>query len=386
LKAGRADGITFEWVEGEAAVEALEGEWRALEGRLPDRMVFSCFDHMIAWYRHMGGAHGRPLIGVARNGDGVIGIAPLALREATIGRVPVRTIDSACHDGDAGELLFLASDRSALNGLFRALLARGGFDVMILCGLRPGGWRHEAVLAAAGEKGIRTYDIAYQYATIDLSNGYEGYFENLSAKVRGNLRRRFKRAEGLGGISLDRLSRPTDSGTLRSYMDRMFRIYERSWKASGQPPLQDHHRLYYMDVAERFNARNMLDLSFLTVGGRDAAFILGYREGTTYYDGTISYDEEFAVVSPGTLLIQEVARRVAAEGVRLLVSHGDREYKKFWVSQWVPQTRTMVFARGARPALAYFSRIELPKWIERMRGGGRSAEAKPVSPEDASEA
>ncbi|HET9951680.1 MAG TPA: GNAT family N-acetyltransferase, partial [Candidatus Eisenbacteria bacterium] len=119
--------------------------------------------------------------------------------------------------------------------------------------------------------------------------------------------------------------------------------------------------------------RSMLDLSILQVGGRDAAFILGLRERDTFYDVTISYDEEFAPVSPGMLLIQEVARRNAAEGARLIVSHGDREYKRAWVSSWVPQTRSAIFAPGLKPALARFARFEYPRLASLVRGrlGGR---------------
>ena len=120
-------------------------------------------------------------------------------------------------------------------------------------------------------------------------------------------------------------------------------------------------------MAERFNARGTLDLSILQVGGRDASFILGIRERDAYYDVTISYDEEFASVSPGTLLIQEVARRIASEGTRLLVSHGDREYKRYWASTWVPQKRVAIFSPGLKPALARFARFEYPRIAHRIR-------------------
>lgn len=367
--AATATGVTYEWLDRQEQVEALESEWRSIESRVTDRMVFGSWDYLVAWYRHMGGVHGAPLVGVARRAGSVVGIAPLAIRKATLGRVPVRRVESAGHDGDAGELLVPAEERPLLEGLFHSLFERGGFDVLVLIGLAPGSWRHEALRSVVAARRLRARETPYRYATVDLSGGYDAYHDGLSAKLRGNIRRRLKRAESLGGVSLDRLHEPADDATLRAYVDRMFAIYQRSWKADKREPLQNYHRDFYRDVASRFNRRGMLDLSILEVGGRDAAFILGYREGTTYYDGTISYDEEFAGVSPGTLLIQDVARLVAGEGARLLVSHGDREYKKFWASRWVEQVRVMVFAPGPRAALAEFARFEFPKLVARVRGG-----------------
>jgi CelD/BcsL family acetyltransferase involved in cellulose biosynthesis len=236
-----------------------------------------------------------------------------------------------------------------------------------LTGVSPGGWVQQAARGAASRSGRSLDVIRYRYATVDLRSGFEGYFEGLSGKLRGNLRRRQKRAEAMGGISLDRIHRPVDRATLARYLDRMFRIYARSWKAKDGEAIQEYHRRFYTEVAERFNARGMLDLSIHQVGGRDASFILGLRERDTYHDVTISYDEEFASVSPGTLLIQEVARRVASEGVRLLVSHGDREYKRYWASTWVPQERAVIFAPGWKPSLARFARFEYPRIADRLR-------------------
>lgn len=365
--AADASIVRVEWLESPESIAAIEGEWRDLESRVSARMAFGSFDYLYPWYCHMPASQGTPLVGVVRRAGVMIGLAPLAFRTATLGRVPVKRVDSAGHDGDVGEYLFPADEAASLGALFESLFERGGFDVAVLTGVTPGGWVHHAARGAASRSGRGMDVIRYRYATVDLRTGFDGYFEGLSAKLRGNLRRRLKRAEGMGGISLDRIHRPVDQATLSRYLDRIFQIYARSWKAKDGEALQDYHRRFYADVAERFNARGTLDLSILQVGGRDASFILGIRERDAYYDVTISYDEEFASVSPGTLLIQEVARRIASEGTRLLVSHGDREYKRYWASTWVPQKRVAIFSPGLKPALARFARFEYPRIAHRIR-------------------
>lgn len=356
-----APSFQVEWLESPDQIAALEDEWRELEARVASRMAFGCFDYLYPWYRHTPHDQGAPLVGVARRNGRVVGIAPLALRHATLGRVPLHRVDSAGHDGDVGEVLFTPDEGAAFESLLESIFERRGIDAAIMTGVTPGSWVSQALRSVASRGGRNLGEIGYRYATIDLGRGYDAYVQGLNSKKRGNLRRRQKRAEGLGGLTLDRISRPVDRTTLSRYLDRTFGLYERSWKAAGGVAIRDYHRRFYADVAERFNGRGMLDLSILQIGGRDAAFILGLRERDTLYDVTITYDEEFAPVSPGILLIQEVARRCAAERVRTIVSHGDREYKRAWASGWVPQTRSVVFAPGLKPALARLARFELPK-------------------------
>jgi CelD/BcsL family acetyltransferase involved in cellulose biosynthesis len=381
FEASRHAAVEVEWIEEIEQVAALEKEWRDIESRVEDRLAFGSFDYLYPWYRHMPASQGTPLVGVARRGGVIVGLAPLARRAATLGRVPVRRIDSAGHDGDVGELLFSSEEAPAFAELLESLFQRGGVDVAVFTGVAPGTWKHEALLRASEHAGRKQRDIAYQYATVDLDQGYAVYAQGLSAKLRGNFRRRRKRADAAGGVTLDRISRRVDRVTLSRYMERMFGIYERSWKAEGQEPIQDYHRRFYTDVAERFNQREMLDLSILQVGGRDASFILGIREGDTFHDVTISYDEAFASISPGTLLIQDLAMRLAEEGTRLVISHGDREYKRYWASRWVPQVRSALFAPGVRAGLARFARFEYPRIAQQAKGllkGAGEQQAEPA--------
>ena len=57
----------------------------------------------------------------------------------------------------------------------------------------------------------------------------------------------------------------------------MIAINEASYKLEGRP-LATHHREFLAEVTRRFAARNMLSLPILSIGGRDAAYILGVVE------------------------------------------------------------------------------------------------------------
>ena len=85
-------------------MEPLAGPWRELEASVQARSVLATFDYNATWYHHYEDAlGGDPLIGVARRGSDVVGIAPLVIRRRRVGRVPLTCIEFAAHEAYAGE-------------------------------------------------------------------------------------------------------------------------------------------------------------------------------------------------------------------------------------------------------------------------------------------
>ena len=72
---------TVEWRRTFSEMAPLAGPWRELEASVQARSVLATFDYNATWYHHNEGAlGGDPLIGVARHGSDVVGIAPLVSR------------------------------------------------------------------------------------------------------------------------------------------------------------------------------------------------------------------------------------------------------------------------------------------------------------------
>jgi CelD/BcsL family acetyltransferase involved in cellulose biosynthesis len=117
----------------------------------------------------------------------------------------------------------------------------------------------------------------------------------------------------------------------------------------------------------------MLSLPILAIGGRDAAFILGVVERGCFYDITLAYAEPFEKLSPGSFLMQKTLENLAAVGVHTVVSHGAHDYKKHWATEFVPQKRVFVFARGVRAAATRFIRFSLePVWARVLGSSPKS--------------
>jgi hypothetical protein len=321
---------------------------------------------MISWFRHLSPLYGEPLLATIWDGGDLVGIAPLSLWHGTMGRVPVRRIDLAGHNCEQGEMLVAAGRPDVRVALTRAVLSPDRIDVTILTGVEPGSGQERDILDAAREKGRNVETLDYCYAVVDLSQGHAAYVARMSGNFRRNLRRHAEKMSRAGPVAIDRLRGFARPGELRPYLERIRDVSARSWKAAAGPTNPAHHA-FYSEVAERFASRGMVDIAVLRVRDRDAAFIFALREGDRWFDGSISYAEEFADLSPGTYLMHRLLEGLAAEGVKLVVSHGDHQYKLRWTNQFVWNERIFVFARGPRPRMARLMRFQLPRRFASLR-------------------
>ena len=91
--------------------------------------------------------------------------------------------------------------------------------------------------------------------------------------------------------------------------------------------------------------------------------MMGLVERGTYYDVTLAYTEEFAPLSPGAYLMQEVLSDLSERGVHTVVSHGAHDYKLRWSTAFVPSTRVFLFAKTNSALISRFLRFKMaPLW------------------------
>jgi CelD/BcsL family acetyltransferase involved in cellulose biosynthesis len=358
--------IHIEWVSDARELERLEPAWRALEDAVPHRTHVSTFDFLYPWYRHYAGDYGgTPLVGLAWAGHDLVGIAPLALRRGTLGRVPVTRVDFAPTDSIAGEFLVHEDRCDVVSRFLESLAARAGFDIACLNGFERTSRFLPVLQDAAGRHRLSIEVEDHAYAMVDLRQGYQPYWRRLKGDIRRKLNHRARKIGALGaavdGVVPDSVV-PDGVGDTMARVGRIIAITEASYKLRGER-LADHHRAFLTELIERLAQRGKLSLPILTIGGRDAAFILGVVERGCLYDITLSYDESFAALGPGMFLMQETLKQCAEAGIHTVVSHGAHEYKRTWSTRFVPQTRLYLFRRRPRAIAARVMRFGLqPLW------------------------
>jgi len=356
---------TIAWIRAPAEIDPLADEWRALEASVQDRTVLSTFDYNASWYHHYGHAGVETLIGLARRGSSLVGVAPLVIRRRRIGKVPLTCIEFAAHEAYAGEFLVEDDSPDALVLFVESLAATTRFDLICLNGLEMGSDRFRPLREAAARLRLRIELTDHPNAMVDLSRGYEQYFRSRSPHFRHAVRRYTRRIEDRGERRVDGVLLRRGIDRLDATVDRMIAVNEASYKLGGRH-LADAHRGFLSELARRFGPRGMLALPILSIGGRDAAYVCGLVERGCFYDVTLAYDDAFAQLRPGTHLIQELLRDLAGAGVHTVISHGAHDYKKHWATAFLPSTRVFMFSSSLKASATRLLRFRLAsfwRWL-----------------------
>ena len=191
--------LTVEWLRSLARIESLAEEWSVLEAAVQDRTVFSTFDYLVTWYRNYAGEYGGdPLVGIARRGSQLVGVAPLVVCAGRVGRVPVTRVHFAVHEAYAGEFLVEDDHPETIAAFLDSLVGAVKFDLICLNGVDPASDRFHLLAEAAGRHRLAIELTDHPNAFVDLRSGYEQYCSAMSRNFRRTVKRQAQRVASAG--------------------------------------------------------------------------------------------------------------------------------------------------------------------------------------------
>ncbi|MDB5705813.1 MAG: family N-acetyltransferase [Sphingomonas bacterium] len=228
---------------------------------------------------------------------------PLSLEEALEGRLPVLpTLDRTAH---GYQITSLPEDRR---------------DAMAFAG---GG-----MIAFVRQRYTRRY--------ADLTIGYDGYLETMSANARSSLRRKAKKVATVSGGQLDirRFRTPDEMTAFHDVARRIsLRTYQEKLLGNGLPDDSGFLRHMYQ-LAAADSVRGWL----LYIAGEPAAYLYCPIEGGTVRYDHVGHDPAFSDLSPGGVLQMEAMRDLFEDGglQRFDFTEGDGQHKRQFATGGVP--------------------------------------------------
>ena len=363
-----APGLTTEVVSDYETFARLQPEWNDVARRAQASSPFLLHEWFRTWWDSFGTGHTLQVV-IARDRDGIVGIAPLMVEQVHMYGLPIRRLDLLHNDHTPrADWIVDRSAPAAYAALWNALQeTRGRWDLLQLSRLPHDSPTLPAIAGLARRTGCLTGtwrgDVS-PYLT--LSGSCDSYLASLPAKFRSNLRNRLSRLTRIGEPRLEIVDRDGDGQACEDAM----RLEASGWKAhahtsiASSAPVQRFYRL----LAERAAARGWLRLMFLTVGGR--------RIATSYaacFDGTLflvktGYDPEFSACAPFKVLTYLAIQHAYAEGLREIDFLGDTEaWKLEWTDTSRPHDWLFVFADTIRARLLHSLKFQVAPELKRWR-------------------
>ena len=370
-------------VAARRAFDSISAEtWDALAARTPWSTPFSRHCVQRAWWDAYGAtAHDQTVVVADEgNADEIIGIVPLMHRhELEPGDVAARTtirhqpgpalrpvpasatavFFGASYHADYATVLAAPGDLNRVCEAFAGWLAtqdQSHWDVVDLRRLRAGDPAADALTkalewAAPGAcwSVTREQEDVCPIVTLAPGTDYEGYLATLGGKERHEIRRKVRRAEAAGEVRLERSANPIDD------LDAFVELHQKRWGAEGLfPPTEGGaaSRRFFAGLFEDCAPSGIVNLSFLTVGGRRIAAGVTFDDGEAVYYYNAGVEPDARELSPGVVMVARYIQRAIELGrTRLDFLRGDEPYKYEWGAVDSPIERLLV-QRTDQPAAA----------------------------------
>lgn len=321
---------------------AMAREWNVLVDGTCDEPFYR-HDYLCSWIDNFA-PRARLKCLTSRDADGQLAAAlPLVCERGSFYGFPVRQLVSPTNVHSFRFDLIAADAESAARSIWVTLAADPSWDLIKITDVPEGGnaWR---LYRMASEAGFPTGAWECQRSPyIPLASSYDEMAKDLTPKFKSNLRRRRKKLEARGAISVERV---TGGGQLQCRLEECFALERSGWKgrqgsAAGQSR-QTHG--FYSDLAYRAASEGYLSLYFLKLDGKPIASQYGLIKRGVFSLLLTSYDESFKEFSPSQLLLEEVTKNCIVEGMSEFDFLGcDLEWKLDWSTMARPHHWLFIF-------------------------------------------
>jgi CelD/BcsL family acetyltransferase involved in cellulose biosynthesis len=273
---------------------------------------------------------------LARDGFGsLVAALPLIEERAKMLGMPVQQLSAAANDHSCRfDLIANHTDAEEAGQAFWAHLAADrSWDLLRLTDVPEGGnaWHlyNAAMSVGYPVKAQESLDSPY----ISLPSTNAEMQTQLQSKFRANLRRRRRKLEEKGHVTVERI---TGGIELQGKLEEGYDLERSGWKGHGGTAIAQSTPTwgFYSELARTAAYGGYLSLYFMRLDGEPVAFQYGLTREDRYYLLKPAYSEAHAECSPGQLLMAEVLEDCIARGVKEFDFLGpDMVWKRDWTDQ-----------------------------------------------------
>ena len=175
------------------------------------------------------------------------------------------------------------------------------------------------------------------YLPVD-GQGYELYEQSLPSKLRNTLRRKQKKLARELGFAIRIVQ---DDHGLAGFVDDYEAVYQKSWKS------EESHPAFIRAIMHCFAGKGWLRLGLMYIDDEPVAAQLWFVKDGVASIYKLSYDQQYAKYSVGTILTAAIMKQVLdVDRVRLVdFLTGDDAYKKEWMSHSQERYRIRIYNR-----------------------------------------
>jgi CelD/BcsL family acetyltransferase involved in cellulose biosynthesis len=345
-------------------LEELEPIWNDLLHKSKDNDIFSTWEWISCWWKHLGKRRALKVL-IAEESGSIVAIAPLMLSKYGFMKFgTLRKIEFiGSPQSDYNNLLCLGNGDQCIEVFLKHLNEQPDWDCLDLANVREGTLssrllrESDAALSQKLESSVLT-----ECRYIELPSSLEEFTKSLRRNMRYNLRKYMRRFSEEYRVAL---KTHADFGSIREAMDLLFDLHHRRWILKGEsgvfadPQVRDFH----LDLADKLSENGWLAVSFLMANEEPVATEYSFDYLGKRYGYQSGFDPRFGRYSVQTLLRMRSIEMCIAKGMKEYdFLRGGQRYKLHWPTKirrnftiqlvrkgWLAKTRRQVIKSRILP-------------------------------------
>ncbi len=343
----------------------LARQWDALVERCDDQ-TFYRHRFLQLWLEHFAAGAELRVLTLFDAAGRLSAALPLVAMQSTLYGLPMREWRAPANDHSC-RFDWLADDPPRAARTFVAYLQRrDDWDLLRLIDVPEVG-RGQVLIDAAANAGLGCGCWAGQESPyVLLPSNWSDYERRLKRHFRAGLRRRRRRLDALGQVSVERV---TGGPGLLDRLEEGLALELDGWKGrAGTAIRQDPAtHAFYRALAEHAAEEHRLALWFVRLDGRAVAFEFALEHGDRVLLLKTAYDEHVGRCSPGQLLVEVELRDAIARGMRECDMLGTSTPAKLDWTDRVRRHSWLYLFRGPRGRLAQALKFHVAPIVKRFR-------------------
>lgn len=380
---------------GRDGLVQLAPDWDRLVATMPNAGFQHLHETHLSYLDHLPSEFGAFTCLALRDGTRVRAICPVEPQRMAVFRLKQAPVWGLPHGlGDIVRDVICPPDREAEAALFPCVIEhlrrtrpRRGWFVLSRVLETSSAWRCLRAFDA------RRYHADRDDAThvVDCDRPFAEFTAKLSRKFRANLRAAHKHLASLPDVHFVRTTDPAD---LDAALDRFLQVEASGWKGEAGTKtavvFKPKQLAFYRNWVAALGAAGRCEFNELRSGDTCIASTLCIRVGEEIAMLKIGYDERFANVRPGQLVLERIFQQSCEDpSIKRVSLVSCRDWHVVWeprvvgcynvyigIGGWTARTRVALLQKSFR----YWPVVK--RWRQRFTTGGRVAQpaAKQTSP------
>lgn len=360
---------------GVIKIKRIDDREFASIGRIWDKVcaedsanIFQMFEWACNWWK-VHGYNKELLVLVVTEDDSPIAIAPLIITKEPFNRLPARKVEFLYRMN----FIIRSRKEEVMREVLNYLKAiQGSWDIIDFSDMEYDSkildlFKKEA--QGLGFDFLIKEGHPYPYVDVDIS--WEEYWLQRKGKFRRKLRRAGRAIEDIGDISINiNMYDYTRLSELEVALQKMITLSLKSWKAKLSSALgsKEANKNFYKGLVDMFSRKGKVEVSFLEHKGVPIAGTIGVIYKNVFYGFNTYYDEKYAKLSPGNILMQALLKEIFSDSiVRVELLRGLFPQKLNWITGMHKKAHVMVFKSSLHSRILKFSETHLRRWMDVAR-------------------